>query len=519
VLVLWGSNARETHPIMFHHMLAGIRNGARLAVVDPRRTATAQWATEHLALDVGSDVALANAVAREIVVNDLHDTEFIEHATEGFDEFRASIDAYTLEEGERLSGVPAEQIRRLAHMYGGAERAIICWTLGITEHHNAVDNVHALINLALLCGHVGRYGSGLDPLRGQNNVQGGGDMGAVPLHLPGFQPVADADNRARFEAAYGVTMPSTRGLNVTEMLHAAASGSLEALYVIGENPAVSDADTTHVEHALASLDLLVVQEIFMTRTAELADVVLPSAIGWCEGTGTVTSSDRRVQRVRAALTPPPGVRDDADIVQDLARRLGATWWAPQTAEELWDEMRLLSPLHGGMRYDRLDGAGLQWPCPDEDHPGTKFLHARLWERPVGGRRAPFKAVAHDPPADQVDDEYPYMLTTGRRLDSYNTGVQSGRFSTPLRRAEALLVCAEDMVRLGLSDGERIRLRSRRGEVEVPVRTDETVRPGLVFMTPHFYDEVKTNLLTINATDPVSGTAEFKATAVSIERLR
>jgi formate dehydrogenase major subunit len=344
-------------------MLAGIRSGAQLVVIDPRRTATAEWATEHLALHVGSDVALANSVAREIIAAGLHHTEFIEHATLGIEEYRASVQPYTLEEGERLTGVPAEQIRRFAHMYGGADKAIICWTLGITEHHNAVDNVHGLINLALLCGHVGRYGSGLDPLRGQNNVQGGGDMGAVPLHLPGFQPVSDAVARASFERAYGVTMPVNRGMNVTEMLEAADDGRLKALHVIGENPAVSDADTHHVERALSNLDLLVVQEIFMTRTAELAHVVLPAAVGWCESEGTVTSSDRRVQRVRPALESPPGVRDDADILQDLARRLGATWWDHQTAEQLWDELRSLSPLHGGMSYDRLEKGGLQWPCP------------------------------------------------------------------------------------------------------------------------------------------------------------
>ena len=503
---------------MFHHMLAGVRNGAELVVIDPRRTTTAQWATQHLALDVGTDVALANSVAREILAAGLAHHEFIDNATDGFDAFQASVESYTLDVGERLTGVPAEQIRWLAHAYGRADRAIICWTLGITEHHNAVDNVHALINLALLCGHVGRYGSGLDPLRGQNNVQGGGDMGAVPRHLPGFQAVSDPSNRAKFERAYGVPLPAEPGMNVTEMLDAAGDGRLKALYVIGENPAVSDADTHHVVEALGRLDLLVVQEIFLTQTAELATVVLPAAVGWCESEGTVTSSDRRVQRVRRALQPPPGVRDDADVLQDLARRLGAEWWRHQTAEELWDEVRTMSPLHGGMRYDRLDQGGLQWPCPDERHPGTPFLHARLWQRPVTGPRPAFKPVVHDPPVDKVDADYPLMLTTGRRLDSYNTGVQSGGFTTPLRTDEALLVCAEDMDRFGLAEGERVRVLSRRGEVEVAVRADETVRPGLVFMTPHFVEQVATNRLTINATDPVAGTAEFKATAVRIERL-
>jgi len=302
------------------------------------------------------------------------------------------------------------------------------------------------------------------------------------------------------------------------MLEAAGAGRLKALYVIGENPAVSDADTHHVVEALHKLDLLVVQEIFLTQTAAMADVILPAAVGWCESEGTVTASDRRVQRVRRALTPPAGVRDDTDVLQDLAGRLGATWWRPQSAEQLWDELRSLSPLHEGMRYDRLEHGGLQWPCPDEAHPGTPFLHARLWERPVHGMRAAFKPVAHDPPADAVTDDYPFMLTTGRRLDSFNTGVQSGQFTTPLRSDEALLVCLEDLARLGLVSGERVRVRSRRGEVEVAVRADDSVRSGLLFMTPHFAEQAATNLLTINASDPVAGTAEFKATAVRVEPL-
>jgi predicted molibdopterin-dependent oxidoreductase YjgC len=505
--VLWGSNARETHPIMFHHMLKGQRNGAHLVVVDPRRTPTAQWADEHVALAVGSDIALANALAHVIIAEGREHAWFIENSTRGYPEFRASLTPATPEWGERETGVPAEQIRRMARRYATAERAIICWTLGITEHHNAVDNVHALINLALLTGHVGRLGSGLNP------------MGAVPLKLPGFQDVFDPAKRRPFEERWGVRLSSTRGLNVTEMLEAAGEGALHALYVIGENPAVSDADTHHVEKALGRLDLLVVEDLFLTRTAELAHVVLPAAAGWCETEGTVTASDRRVQRVRKALDPPPGARDDLEVVQDVGRRLGATWWQPQTAREIWDELRSLSPIHRGMSYERLErGSGLQWPCWDESHPGEQFLHARLWATPCQGERAPFKAVVHDPPVDAVDAEYPLLLTTGRRLDSFNTGVQSSHFSTPLRAEEALLLSARDMAALQLVDGERVRVRSRRGQLEVAVRADPSVRAGLAFMTLHFPDQVATNHLTINAVDPLSGTAEFKASAVRIEKV-
>jgi predicted molibdopterin-dependent oxidoreductase YjgC len=519
VLVLWGSNARETHPIMFQHMLKGQRNGAHLVVVDPRRTATARWANEHLALRVGSDIALANAIAHVVIAEGLEHGWFVQNSTRGYAEFRASVASTTPEWAERETGVPAEQIRRIARRYATADRAIICWTLGITEHHNAVDNVHALINLALLTGHVGRLGSGLNPLRGQNNVQGGGDMGAVPLKLPGFQDVFDPATRRPFEARWGVRLPSSHGMNVTEMLEAAGEGALHALYVIGENPAISDADTHHVEKALGRLDLLVVEDLFLTRTAQLAHVVLPAAAGWCETEGTVTASDRRVQRVRKALEPPGGARDDLEVVQDVARRLGAAWWRPQTAREIWDELRALSPIHRGMTYERLDtGSGLQWPCWDENHPGEQFLHARLWKTPCEGEVAPFKPVVHDPPVDAVDTEYPLLLTTGRRLDSFNTGEQSNRFSTPLRRDEALLLSAHDMAAMGLVDGERVRVRSRRGQVEVGVRTDDSVRAGLAFMTFHFPEQIGTNHLTINAVDPLSGTAEFKASAVRVEKV-
>ncbi len=519
LVVLWGSNARETHPIFFHHVLRGVRNGARLYAVDPRRTSSAQWADAWLGLDVGSDIALANAIGREIVAAGLANEEFIRRATTGFDEYRARVDAYTLEYAERETGVPAALIRDLARAYATAPRAMICWTLGITEHHNAVDNVIALISLALLTGHVGRYGSGLNPLRGQNNVQGGGDMGALPDRLAGFQHVENDPLRARFDAAWGVTVPPKRGWNLTGMFSAMERGELTALYVIGENPAQSEADQGKAVRALAGLEHLVVQDIFLTKTAAMADVVLPAAAAWAETEGTVTSSERRVQRVRKALEPPGEARDDLAIIFDLAARLGADWGEP-SAEAVWDEVRRLSPVHAGMSYARLEAeGGLQWPCYDEQHPGELFLHARLWEDPVPGTRAPFVPVDHDPPVDRLDADFPIRLTTGRRLDSFNTGVQSGGFRSPLRRGETIDLAPEDAARIRVADGERVRVVSRRGAVEAPVRIDEGLRPGLAFMTFHFPDDVATNLLTIDATDPKSGTAEFKATAIRVEKLR
>ena len=499
-------------------MLKGLRAGAKLTVVDPRRTDTAAWADAHLPLHVGTDIELALTVAREIIAAGLHNPEFIDNATEGFDAFRAHVEPWTLERGAAVTGVPAHLIQKLAHAYGGAARAQLCWTLGITEHHNAVDNVLALINLGLLCGHVGRAGSGINPLRGQNNVQGGGDMGALPHKLTGFQDVEDDAVRARFDAAWGCTIPPKKGWHLTEMFHAMKTGELRALLCIGENPAQSEADGHQARALLTGLDILIVQDLFLTRTAELADVVLPASSAWCETEGTVTNSERRVQRVRKALDPPGEARDDLWILAELARRLGRDLGHP-TSQELWDELRLLSPMHRGMRYDRLEAlGGIQWPCPDEDHPGSRVLHERLWARPVQGRRAPFSCVDPDPPVDQLTPDYPIRLTTGRRLDAYNTGVQTGTYNSPLWRKESIDLHPTDAAALDLADGALARVISRRGAVTAPVRLDPGLRPGLAFMTYHNASEVDTNVLTIDATDPRSGTAEFKAAAVRVERV-
>ncbi len=514
--MLWGSNARETHPIYFHHVLKGIHNGAKLYVMDPRKTGSAQWADGWLGLDVGSDIALANGIAREILAAGLENRAFIDRATSGFEAFRACVETYTLERTERLTGVPAHLITEFAHAYAKAGTAQLCWTLGITEHHNAVDNVRALINLALLTGHVGRRRSGLCPLRGQNNVQGGGDMGAIPDKFPGGQHVDDPKSRAKFERAWGVDLNPERGKNLTQMFDAMESGELDTVYIIGENPAQSEADQHRAVKLLGSLKCLIVQDIFLTKTGKLADVVFPASSSWCESEGTVTNSERRVQRVRKALEPPQGARDDIAILFEVAKRMGFDW-GEAVSENVWDEVRSLSQWHAGMSYKRLEELdGIQWPCPDETHPGAPFLHDRLWEDPIVGPRAPFAAVENDPPVEGLDAEYPIRLTTGRRLDSFNTGVQSGGYTSPLRRGESLDISPEDAAHYGVQEGQPVRISSRRGSVVAPVRIDRGLRAGLVFMTPHFNDEVATNLLTIDATDPLSGTAEFKAAAVRID---
>jgi predicted molibdopterin-dependent oxidoreductase YjgC len=517
VIFLWGSNARAAHPIFFHHLLRGVHNGARLYVVDPRRSESAHWADVWMGIDVGSDIALANAMAKVIIERGLLHTDFIANATSGFDDYARTVAGYTLERATEITGIPGDVIEEAAISYAEAATAQIVWTLGITEHHNATDNVLSLINLALLTGHVGRYGSGLVPLRGQNNVQGGGDMGAIPNKLPGFQDVEDDEIRSRIEKIWDRNIPPKRGWHLSQMFEAMHAGMLRGLLVIGENPADSEADVVHARKALAGLDHLVVQDIFLTRTAEMADVVFPAAADWCESEGTVTSSERRVQRVRKALEPPGEAKPDLEILSLLAEAMGAGWGNP-SAEEAWDELREVSPMHAGMSYSRLDElGGIQWPCYDENHPGELFIHHRLWQVPVEGPRAPFFPVEWVAPVDRLTDEFPFRLTTGRHLDGFNTGVQSGGFDSPLRTGGTVDLSPEDAERLAIAPGERVRVVSRRGQIEVPARIDSGLREGLAFMAVHYPESADVNQLTIDTWDPKSGTAEFKATAVRLEK--
>jgi predicted molibdopterin-dependent oxidoreductase YjgC len=520
VILLWGSNAREAHPIFFHHLMTGLDNGAKMYAVDPRRSSSSKFADLWLGLELGSDVALANTVANHIINKGLVNEEFIKHSTKGYEDFVATVAHYTLEVGEELTGVPAHAIAEMAEAYATAEKAQILWTLGITEHHNAVDNVLALCNLALLTGHVGRWGSGLVPLRGQNNVQGGGDMGALPNKLPGFQDVTDEVALKKFATVYGVELPAEPGIHLTLMFEAMGRGEITTAYVIGENPADSEPDIAHARKLLSDLDMLVVQDIFMTRTAELADVVLPASVGWAENDGTVTSSERRVQRVRAAVPPPGEARHDEWIIGELARRMGYAEWGNPTPEDLWNELVSLSPMHGGMTYGRLESeGGLQWPCPSLDHPGSPFLHGWLWEDDLGGQpHAPFSSVDHAGPKEDLSEEFPIRLTTGRALDSFNTGVQSGGFDSPIRYGDALDMNPADCERLGLADGETVKVSSPRGSVEMAIRVQPDIPEGLTFTTFHFPELVDTNILTNDAWDPKSGTSEFKAAAIRVEKL-
>ncbi len=516
-ILLVGSNAAEAHPIIFHHIMKGVKNGAEMVVVDPRQTLTTKKAHEHVRIAVGSDIALVNAMAHVIIRDGLYHKEFVEHATEGFEAFAESVGTWTAERASLVTGIAADRIESLARRYAAAPTCMIAWTLGITEHHNAVDNVRGLINLALLCGNVGRSGSGLNPLRGQNNVQGGGDMGALPGRLPGFQDITDPDVRHKFEAAWGTPISEVPGYDQTQMFHAMEENRLKGLFVIGENPVQSDANSRLVRRLLSDLDALVVQDIFMTPTAELADVVFPAFVSFAESEGTYTNSERRVQRVKAARKAPGEARDDLWILASLARAMGHDW-PILGAQALFDEMRRLTINFRGITYERMEKLrGMQWPVYDENHPGSSVLHERLWQSDPGPK-APFAVVDWEPPVEGLSSEYPFLLTTGRRLAFFNTGVQSNVYDHPHKIGEWMELHPKDAMDLGIQDGEIIAVESKRGRVQVPAYYSEAVSPGTVFMSLHFPDEVTTNDLTIDATDPQSGTAEFKAAAVRLSRL-
>ncbi|PWI14264.1 formate dehydrogenase [Streptomyces sp. Act143] len=518
VVVVWGSNARVTHPVFFQHVLKGVRAGARMYVVDPRRTSTAQWADGWLGLNAGTDIALAHAIGREIIRAGLVDEAFVGRATSGFEEYRALVEPWTLSLAQKVTGVPAAAVRELAHAYARADRAQICWTLGVTEHRNGTDTVRALIDLALLTGHVGRPGSGLQPLCGRNNVQGAADMGAVPHRLPGFQDVLDPAVRRRFESAWDTVLPPHHGLDLAEMSEEMEAGGVRAVHCVGADPARSGG--ARAVRRLRALDFLVVQDAFRTSTAELADVVLPATAGPAESEGTVTSSERRVQRVRRAVVPPGEARGDVDILCDLAGRLGHAWRYAD-AEAVWNELRSLSPDHHGMTYRRLaEHRGLQWPCPGTDGLEPPYLHGRLWaDEPASrGRRAPFGLVPHVPPADLTDERFPIRLTTGRRLDSYNAGAARGSSTSPARRGECVELCPEDAERYGVVVGEKVQITSRRGAVVAPVWIDTALRPGLAFTTLPVPDEADVDQPLSTARCPIRGAAEYKATAIRIDKL-
>lgn len=516
-LLVAGSNTTESHPVIALRMKRAVRNGAKLVVVDPRKIELTRFARRHLQLRVGTDIAVFNAMAHVIIKEKLYNAEFIKNRTEGFEALARHVELYTPEYAAEISGVEAEDIAATAREYAAASpKAAICYTVGITEHSCGTHNVQAIANLAMLCGNFGQPNSGVNPLRGQNNVQGTGDMGAIPTDLPGYQKIEKPEVRAKFEKAWGVTLPRRRGVTKITAIDQMLRGKMKAVYVMGENTVVSDPNATHVEHALKQVEFLVVQDIFLTETAQLADVVLPGA-AFAETEGTFANSERRVQRVRKAVEPPGEAKADWQIILELFKRMGHPQKATEPGE-IWNEVAALAPILSGISYERLDKeGGLQWPCPTPDHPGTVYLHTDEFS---SGQPGFFAPVDHIPPAEEPDPEYPLVLTTGRRRVTYHTGTQTGRASgfellVPHEWAE---ISPHDAERLGIEDGERVLVASRRGKVEVPAKVTDRSPRGVVFMSFAFPELTRTNVLTNDAFDFITETPEFKACAVKIEKL-
>ncbi len=508
-LLVIGSNTTECHPIIGRRIKRAVKNhGARLIVADPRRIELCDLAEVHLDHLPGTDVALLNGMMHQIVKENLHDEKFISERCEEFEPFLESLNRYDLKTVEAITGVPGEKIRQGALLFGKAKRAIVLYGMGITQHTTGTDNVKTIANLLMLTGNLGRQGTGFSPLRGQNNVQGACDMGALPVVYPGYQRVDNPEVREKFEKAWGRPLSTQPGLTITEMFQAAYDEKLKGLYVMGENPMLSEPDLNHAREALAKLDFLVVQDIFFTETAHLADVILPAA-SFAEKEGTFTSTERRIQRVRKALDPPGAARPDWEIVVELSNRLGYPM-NYRSSEEIMSEIARLTPIYGGIRYDRLNRAGLQCPCPDAKHPGTPILHKGQFTR----GRGRFHVVHDRPPAELPTSAYPLLLTTGRILQHWHTGSMSHRSHVleTLVPESHVEINPVDANRLGIMEGDEIFLSSRRGSVQTKVKKTHRVRPGQAFMAFH-WREAPANRLTNPALDPQAKIPEFKVSSI------
>ena len=512
LILATGTNTTENHPVIGAKVKRAVRrHGTKLIVIDPREIDLVKYADIWLRQKPGTDVAVFNGLMNVIIAEGLYDKEYVAGRTEGFEALKAVVAKYTPESVEKISGVPAEDLKKAARMYAQAGRASIIYAMGITQHITGTDNVKSTANLSMLCGNVGIEGGGVNPLRGQNNVQGACDMGALPNVYPAYQPVAGEDVRKKFEAAWKAALSPKPGLTLMEIMAAAGSGKIKALYVMGENPLLSDPDLQHVAKELQKLDLIIVQDIFLTETAQMADVVLP-ACAFAEKEGTFTNTERRVQRVRKALEPPGEARADWEIICGISSRMGY----PMTyasAQEIFEEIRTVTPSYAGITYDRLEKEGLQWPCPTVSHSGTKFLHKDKFSRGLGL----FTALEYIPPNELPDQEYPFLLSTGRVLYHYHTGTMTTRARGPVERCPESLVeiHPEDAGKLGIADGQKVRVTSRRGTVEVKARITEKSAPGSIFMNFHF-TEAPVNFLTNPALDPTGKIPEYKVCAVKLE---
>ncbi len=508
-----GSNTTEAHPLIAHRVFRAKTKGATLIVIDPRKTQVSQLADIHVRIHYGTDVIFLNAMMNEILQNGWHNTKFIDERTENFEAFEKAVKEYSLERASEICRIPADVIQKVARIYATSNISTILYTLGITEHSHGVDNVKSLANLAMMTGHIGKPSSGVNPLRGQNNVQGACDMGALPNVYPGYQVVTDPTNRDKFQKAWGAELSLEVGQTIPAMMDGLIDGTMKGMYIFGENTVESDPNIHHVRKALNSAEFLVVQEIFLTRTAELADVVLPGA-SWGEVEGTYTNTERKVQRIRKAVDRPGEARPNWAILSEIGRRLGLDNMTYASAEAVFNEMASLTPSFAGITYDRIEDTDIQWPCPTPDHPGTKFLHKGQFSRGKGL----FHAISYRPNEELPDEEYPFILTTGRRYAHYHTRTMTGRckslhneFPGPMAQLHF-----SDAGRLGVTEGGSVKVTSRRGEVVTPVSIGDIVPEGSIFMDFHF-EEANPNWLLGTFLDPVSKTPDYKVCAVKLEK--
>ncbi len=514
-LFLFGSNPTEAHPIVAIYLKKALRNGARLIVGDPRQTWMAKRADVWLNLRPGSNIALINGLVHVILKNGWENKAFIKKRTEDFQELKKHVKKYDPKTVEKLTGVSKDKLTEAARLYSHADKAMIVYGLGVTEHRTGTENAMAIANLALACGHIGRPSTGIMALRGQNNVQGASDLGPAPNILPGYQPVVNPDVREKFEKAWGVPISPKVGLKSVEMLDQACGRTFKGLYILGEDPAQTDPNSHEVRRALQSLDFLVVQDIFHTETTKYAHVILPGS-SFAEKDGTFTNGERRVQRVRKAIRPLAG-KADWQVICELATRMGYPMSYAHPSEVM-DEIASLTPQYGGISYERLEKVSLQWPCPTKDHPGTKTLYTDLFSRPGG--LAKFMVLDHKGSGEVPDREYPFALITGRIREHYNNGSMSRRVAgiMELVPEEHVEMNPEDAMKLKIKDNDWLKVASRRGVIKVKARITKRSQKGNLFLTFHF-PEALSNFLTSEHRDPIAGTPEYKSCAVRIDKVQ
>jgi len=514
VIFITGSNTKESHPVIANMMIKAYRKGAKIIIADPRKVAMCKFAYVWLRQKPGTDIALLNSMAHVIINEGLYNKEFINEYTKGFDEWKKSLEDFTPDVGEKLTGVPKEDIIEAAITYGSSKKAAIYYTMGITQHSHGTANVNAIANLALLTGNIGREFTGINPLRGQNNVQGACDAGCLPNVYPGYQRVDVPDIQKKFESAWAVPLSPKIGLTAPEITEKAIEGKIKAVYVMGENPVLGDPNMGHTLEGFKKLDFLMVQDIFLTETAKLADVVLPATC-FAEKDGTFTNTERRVQRVRKALKPPGEAREDSWIIAELSRRMGYAM-NYNSIEEVFEELGNLWPALEGITYSRIDKKGMQWPCPTKNHPGTGFLYKGGFPR----GRVSFTPVSFEPPVEKADEEYPFILTTGRNLFQYHFGSMTRRVKTIEKHAGDAYIemNTDDASRLKIKDNDSIMVSSRRGSIILKARITERVNRGEVFIPMH-YAEAAVNVLTNEKALDYAKTPEYKVTAVKIEPVK